>query len=51
MKLHTYSAFSFRNEDTLVKDYSVQLLVQFVNSLAIAHEDDKSIGIVTFYIY
>ncbi|KAG8200791.1 hypothetical protein JTE90_006373 [Oedothorax gibbosus] len=34
----------FREEEILVKEYTIQLLVQFVDSLAIAHTDDISLG-------
>ncbi|GFQ67396.1 DNA-dependent protein kinase catalytic subunit [Trichonephila clavata] len=34
----------FRENETLVKKYTIQLLVQFVDSLAIAHTDNISLG-------
>ncbi|GFR09046.1 DNA-dependent protein kinase catalytic subunit [Trichonephila clavata] len=34
----------FREDVTLVKKYTIQLLVQFVDSLAIAHTDNISLG-------
>ncbi|GBN03187.1 DNA-dependent protein kinase catalytic subunit, partial [Araneus ventricosus] len=34
----------FREEEPLVKKFTIQLLVQFVDSLAIAHTDDVSLG-------
>ncbi|CAL1269299.1 unnamed protein product [Larinioides sclopetarius] len=33
-----------REEESLVKKFTIQLLVQFVDSLAIAHTDDVSLG-------
>jgi len=34
----------FREDNVLVDTYTFEILVHFVESLAIAHKDDKSLG-------
>lgn len=40
--------FSYREDNAMVNLYTFQILVHFVESLAIAHEDESSMGIVFF---
>ena len=42
--------FMFREEKTLVDVFAYEMLVVFVESLALAHSDDKSLGEITFNV-
>ena len=44
VKLLLFPLFLFSEEATLVDQFVCEILVTFVNSLALAHHDEKAIG-------
>ena len=40
----TSTIFAFREEESLIDIFTFEIMVNFVESLALAHHDDKSMG-------
>ena len=38
--------FAFREEESLIDIFTFEIMVNFVESLALAHHDDKSMGMM-----
>ena len=44
MLVTTSTIFAFREEESLIDIFTFEIMVNFVESLALAHHDDKSMG-------